>query len=56
LPECTKYLPDFGDRDAFGTSEGDGAGRVATMCGDAKERSMPQFECDEKSAAIVLAD
>ena len=56
LPEHTKYLPVFGDRDAFGTWEGDGAGRVATMCGAAKERSMPQFECDEQSAAIVLAD
>jgi len=25
-------------------------------CGAAKERSMPQLECDEQSAAIVLAD
>jgi hypothetical protein len=56
LPERTKYLPVLGKSDAFGTCEGDGAGRVTTTCGAAKERSMPHFECDEQSAAIVLTD
>jgi hypothetical protein len=56
LPERTRHLPVLRKCDAFGTCEGDGTGRAATTRGAAKERSMPQFECDEQSAAIVLAD
>ena len=56
LPERTKFLPALRECHAFEKWKGDSAGRMATRCDAARARSMPQFECDEQSLTIVLAD
>jgi hypothetical protein len=56
LPKRTNLLPALRECRAFGKWEGESAGRMTTMFGIARERSMPQLECDEERLAIVLAD